>query len=128
MLGCRNASSVLVFLLRLLPVLAPAEGTFGFVLVRASALPGQRGTGKCRASSFLASHARYLRYLRTANMLLLRVRAETVSAPDLQPAVDALRGGGVVAYPTETFYGLAVDPRSAAAVERLFLLKHRPPE
>ena len=33
--------------------------------------------------------------------------------------------GGVVAFPTDTLYGLAVDPRSAEAVERLFALKAR---
>jgi L-threonylcarbamoyladenylate synthase len=41
-------------------------------------------------------------------------------------AVAVLRAGGVVAYPTETFYGLAVDPRSSDAVRRLFMLKGRP--
>ena len=40
-------------------------------------------------------------------------------------AVDVLRHGGVVAYPTDTLYGLAVDPRSAVAVARLFALKER---
>ena len=44
----------------------------------------------------------------------------------LAAAVRALRDGGVVAYPTETFYGLAVDPRSAAAVDKLFSIKGRP--
>jgi L-threonylcarbamoyladenylate synthase len=39
--------------------------------------------------------------------------------------VAALRAGEVVAYPTDTLYGLAVDPRQAAAVERLFELKGR---
>ncbi len=38
---------------------------------------------------------------------------------------DALRAGHVVAYPTDTLYGLAVDPRNAAAVERLFAIKGR---
>ncbi|MFN8057847.1 MAG: L-threonylcarbamoyladenylate synthase [Vicinamibacterales bacterium] len=38
---------------------------------------------------------------------------------------DVLAAGGIVAYPTETFYGLAVDPRSPAAVERLFRVKGR---
>ena len=37
-----------------------------------------------------------------------------------------LRHGGVVAYPTDTFYGLAADPRDAAAVARLFTVKGRP--
>ena len=37
-----------------------------------------------------------------------------------------IRDGLVVAYPTDTLYGLAVDPRNAAAVRRLFELKGRP--
>jgi L-threonylcarbamoyladenylate synthase len=40
-------------------------------------------------------------------------------------AADVLRAGGVVAFPTDTLYGLAVDPRRSDAVERLFLLKGR---
>ena len=45
----------------------------------------------------------------------------------LVDAVDTLRRGGIVAYPTDTFYGLAVDPRSDAAVAKLFALKGRDP-
>ena len=44
---------------------------------------------------------------------------------DLQPAVDWLRSGGVVAFPTDTFYGLAVDASSPACVQTLFELKGR---
>ena len=36
-----------------------------------------------------------------------------------------LRDGLVVAYPTDTFYGLAVDPRTSHAVLRLYELKGR---
>ena len=46
-------------------------------------------------------------------------------ASDLERAVAALRAGGVVAFPTDTLYGLAVDPRSALAVARLFAVKQR---
>ena len=49
-------------------------------------------------------------------------------APDpatISAAVDVLRGGGIVAYPTDTLYGLAVDPHSDAAVERVFAVKVR---
>jgi L-threonylcarbamoyladenylate synthase len=42
-------------------------------------------------------------------------------------AITILRSGGVVAYPTDTLYGLAVDPRSTRAVERLFEIKQREP-
>lgn len=41
-------------------------------------------------------------------------------------AVRAFKSGGVIAYPTETFYGLCVDPFNIEAVERLFRLKGRP--
>ena len=47
------------------------------------------------------------------------------SPESIDRAVEVLRNGGVVAYPTDTLYGLAVDPRSAAAVARLFALKGR---
>jgi L-threonylcarbamoyladenylate synthase len=40
-------------------------------------------------------------------------------------AADALRQGAVVAFPTDTLYGLAVDPQSDRAVDRLFALKGR---
>jgi L-threonylcarbamoyladenylate synthase len=43
----------------------------------------------------------------------------------IDTAVEVLRQGGVVAYPTDTLYGLAVDPRSDAAVARLFTVKGR---
>ena len=49
------------------------------------------------------------------------VPAEAVVAE----AADILRRGGIVAYPTDTLYGLAVDPRNDAAVGRLFSLKGR---
>ena len=45
--------------------------------------------------------------------------------PAIAAAVDVLRRGGIVAYPTDTLYGLAVDPRNDAAVGRLFDLKGR---
>jgi tRNA threonylcarbamoyl adenosine modification protein (Sua5/YciO/YrdC/YwlC family) len=44
----------------------------------------------------------------------------------LDAAVDALRRGLVVAIPTDTVYGIAVDPFVAGATDRLFEAKHRP--
>jgi L-threonylcarbamoyladenylate synthase len=58
-------------------------------------------------------------------MIHLRVGPSIGRPADLLLAVSALRSGGVVAFPTETFYGLAVDPRSALAVKRIFELKRR---
>jgi len=58
-------------------------------------------------------------------MIHLRVTPSALGPDVLAPAVDALHRGGVVAFPTDTFYGLAVDPRSTAAVTSLFDLKRR---
>jgi L-threonylcarbamoyladenylate synthase len=44
----------------------------------------------------------------------------------LAEAVAFLRSGGVVAFPTDTLYGLAVDPNSEKAIAKLFALKGRP--
>jgi L-threonylcarbamoyladenylate synthase len=44
----------------------------------------------------------------------------------LQPAADCLRRGGLVAFPTETVYGLGVHALDRNAVRRLFLAKERP--
>jgi L-threonylcarbamoyladenylate synthase len=50
-------------------------------------------------------------------------------APDervVDRAARILLDGGIVGYPTDTLYGLAVDPRDARAVLRLFTIKRRP--
>jgi len=41
-------------------------------------------------------------------------------------ALDILRGGGLVALPTETVYGLAADASNDAAVAKVYALKGRP--
>lgn len=43
-------------------------------------------------------------------------------------AIDALRGGGVVALPTDTVYGIAVALSTPDGIERLFAAKGRPPD
>lgn len=40
--------------------------------------------------------------------------------------MDVLAAGGVVAVPTESYYGLAVNPFDAGAIDRLYRLKGRP--
>jgi len=45
----------------------------------------------------------------------------------INKASDILLSGGLVAYPTESFYGLAVDSTNENAIRRLFLLKQRSP-
>ncbi len=45
---------------------------------------------------------------------------------DCQKAADILRAGGLVAFPTETVYGLGGDARNDIAVARIFEAKGRP--
>ncbi|HXN85514.1 MAG TPA: L-threonylcarbamoyladenylate synthase [Candidatus Binataceae bacterium] len=43
----------------------------------------------------------------------------------LEDAIGALRAGELVVYPTETFYGIAADPFSPNALEKVFAIKGR---
>jgi len=54
--------------------------------------------------------------------------AQIVDATDdnIDKAVDVLRRGELVAFPTETVYGLGADACSTQAVERIFAAKGRP--
>lgn len=45
---------------------------------------------------------------------------------DLERAAEILRGGGLVAFPTETVYGLGANALSPAAVAGIFAAKQRP--
>jgi len=44
----------------------------------------------------------------------------------LEEAARVIRSGGVVALPTDTLYGLAVDPFNAEAVAKVYAVKERP--
>ena len=45
---------------------------------------------------------------------------------DIAHAVRILRSGGLVAFPTETVYGLGADATNPSAVRRIFAAKGRP--
>ena len=47
---------------------------------------------------------------------------------DIEQAVEALRAGDLVAFPTETVYGLGANAADPVAVTRLFAAKGRPPD
>jgi L-threonylcarbamoyladenylate synthase len=46
----------------------------------------------------------------------------------LAKALRILKSGGIVAYPTESFYALGVMALNEEAVKKLYLLKKRPPD
>ncbi|MDG5767198.1 L-threonylcarbamoyladenylate synthase [Balneolales bacterium ANBcel1] len=53
---------------------------------------------------------------------------DTTPAISLSHYAELLRKGGVVAFPTETVYGLGADAWNADAIARIFALKGRPPD
>jgi len=55
----------------------------------------------------------------------LRIAPGEEGTASIDAAVTWLRRGGIVIVPTDTLYGLAVDPRSAGAVADVFDLKGR---
>jgi L-threonylcarbamoyladenylate synthase len=56
---------------------------------------------------------------------VLTVDPLTPAPEALREAAKALAAGLVVAFPTDTLYALAVDPRNTQAVERLYAVKAR---
>ncbi len=58
----------------------------------------------------------------------MRVKAAEVltNAGLMADVVKSLKGGEVIAYPTDTVYGLGCDAYNAQAIDKLFQLKKRP--
>jgi len=46
----------------------------------------------------------------------------------IRPAAEVIQQGGLVAFPTETVYGLGADTLNPEAVARIFVAKERPPK
>ncbi len=58
-------------------------------------------------------------------MRSLRITGTRISSRMFAEISDSLRAGGVVAFPTDTAYGLAADPWNATAVKKIFSIKGR---
>jgi L-threonylcarbamoyladenylate synthase len=55
------------------------------------------------------------------------VRVVRATQVEIESAVQALRDGELVAFPTETVYGLGANAQNPAAVSKIFEAKRRPP-
>ncbi|MFC1702873.1 L-threonylcarbamoyladenylate synthase [Patescibacteria group bacterium] len=58
-------------------------------------------------------------------MEVIKVARYRIGKKALKKAIATLQEGGVVAFPTETAYGLAADPTNAKAVRRIYTMKGR---
>jgi L-threonylcarbamoyladenylate synthase len=57
--------------------------------------------------------------------MLIKLDTENNLKTGLKRAAESILSGGVVAIPTESFYGLAVNPTDVRAIKRLFDVKKR---
>ena len=57
---------------------------------------------------------------------ILKVDRSQPQAPAIEQAARIIQAGGLVAFPTETVYGLGANALDAAAVDRIFAAKGRP--
>lgn len=56
---------------------------------------------------------------------ILKIDPENPDKSSIITAVEILKGGGIIAYPTETFYGLGADAGNIKAVEKIYDIKGR---
>jgi L-threonylcarbamoyladenylate synthase len=56
---------------------------------------------------------------------ILKVDADNSEERILTQAAEILANGGIIAYPTETFYGLGADATNEKAIEKIFAVKDR---
>ena len=56
---------------------------------------------------------------------ILKIGADISEEIILTRAVEILANGGIIAYPTETFYGLGTDATNEKAIEKIFAVKGR---
>ena len=60
------------------------------------------------------------------NTKIFTIAPDDVCHPALGEAATILQGGGLVAFPTETVYGLGGDATDASAAEKIYAAKGRP--
>lgn len=60
--------------------------------------------------------------------MLIEINPDNPQPRKIAQAVDVLRDGGVIAYPTDTFYGIGCDILNKKAIQRVYRLKQRTPD
>ena len=57
--------------------------------------------------------------------MLLKINPINPQRRLILKVVDILKQGGIIAYPTDTFYGIGCDIMNKKAIEKIYLLRHR---
>nr|HID59831.1 threonylcarbamoyl-AMP synthase [Desulfobacterales bacterium] len=58
--------------------------------------------------------------------MLLRINPENPQRRLLKRVVDTLKDGGIIAYPTDTYYGIGCDIMNKKAIQKIYRLRQRP--
>lgn len=56
------------------------------------------------------------------------MKTRIIDANEIQPALDILKNGGIIAFPTDTVYGLGALAFDNTAIESIYIAKNRPLE
>jgi tRNA threonylcarbamoyl adenosine modification protein (Sua5/YciO/YrdC/YwlC family) len=57
--------------------------------------------------------------------MLLKINSQNPQERQISRVVDIIRKGGIVAYPTDTFYGIGCDIMNKKAIEKIYAIKQR---
>jgi len=57
--------------------------------------------------------------------MMIEINKEAPEYPMIKTAVDALKKGGVIVYPTDTIYGFGCDILNKKAIEKVFNIKQK---
>ncbi|MCP3951066.1 MAG: threonylcarbamoyl-AMP synthase, partial [Desulfobacterales bacterium] len=57
--------------------------------------------------------------------MLLHINPDNPQQRLIDQVVDLLKRGGIIAYPTDTYYGIGCDIMNKKAIERIYQLRHR---
>lgn len=60
-------------------------------------------------------------------MIVIKAAKSGLKPAQLKTAVDVLKSGGTIVYPTDTAYGLGADATNPAAIDRIYKIKERLP-
>lgn len=57
--------------------------------------------------------------------MLITINPDNPQMRLIEKVVDCLKNGGVIAYPTDTYYGIGCDIMNKRAIEKIYMIKRR---
>ena len=67
----------------------------------------------------------YETFSKKGDSMLITINPQNPQPRLIRKAVEILKAGGIVVYPTDTYYGIGCDLMNPKAIERIYQLKRR---